>query len=60
MAQLTLVVSSQLGEVVRHSGFCEFYSCVLCRDESRQVRDEGAQYPGRRITRGRRKVATMS
>jgi len=27
-----VVVFSQFGEVVRHSGLCEFHSCAICRD----------------------------
>jgi len=42
MAQLPFVVFSQLGEVVRHSGLYEFYSCALCREVSHQGRKKGA------------------
>jgi len=45
MAQLTLVVFSQIGEVVRHSGLCEFHSSALCREVSHQGRNEGGSMP---------------
>jgi len=31
-----IVVFPQLGEVVRPSRLCEFYSCTLCREVSHQ------------------------
>jgi len=42
---------SQFGEVVRHSGLCEFHSCAVCREVSHQwhnVGGKGAKCPGRR------------
>jgi len=60
MAQLTLVVFFELGEVVRHSRLCDIHSCARCREVSQQGRNVGGSMPGRRITGGRRKVATMS
>jgi len=59
ICRINVVVFSQLGEVVRHSGLCEFHSCVLCREVSHQGRNEGAQCPGRRITWGRPKAASL-
>ena len=35
-------------------------SCEICREVSHQGRNEGETMPGRRITGGRRKVATVS
>jgi len=45
-----VVVFSHLGEVVRHSGLCEFHSCALCREMSNQGRNLGGTIPGRQIT----------
>jgi len=48
-----IAVISRFWEVVRNSGLCEFHSCALCREVSRQGRDEGGKghtSPGRRIT----------
>jgi len=47
-----VVVISEFGEVVLHSGFCAFHSCALCCDVPHQGSNEGAQCPGRRITGG--------
>jgi len=40
-----VVVFSQLGEVVRHSGLCEFHSCTLCHEVSHQGRNKGGTMP---------------
>ena len=45
MAQLTLVVFSQLEEVVRHAGLYEFHNCALCREVSHQGRNKRASMP---------------
>jgi len=47
-----VVVISEFGEVVRHSGLCRFHSCALCCEVSHQGCNEGAQCPDRRITGG--------
>jgi len=55
-----VVLISEFGEVVLHSGFCEFHSCALCCEVSHQGRHEGEQCPGRRITGGAPKSRKMS
>ena len=58
--QTNVVVISEFGEVVQHSGVCEFHNCTFCCKVSHQGSNEGAQCPERRFTERRRKVPTMS
>ena len=65
-ARTNAAVTSPFGEVVRHSGLCEFHSGALCREVSHgntRGATRGAretQCPGLRITGDCRKVPIMS
>jgi len=60
LGRTNVVVFSQFGEVVRHSGLCEFQSCQIVTIVSHQGSNEGGTMPRRRIIEGRQKVPTMS